>query len=648
MRVLRAGYSGSDVTLWQQFLVGQEFLHAPVTGVYDADTIQATKDFQQFYDLDVDGTAGTFTQGQAMALGFPLLSDDESEDGPNWPAKPDARPLCNADRKRIFGQFAYVPAPTAGNQEAIRIVDGWAAESIVTVEIPQLVGVQGAPGTGKVQFHKLAADQLTALFAAWEQAGLLNRVRTWGGSWAPRFIRGSRTYLSNHCLPAQETVWTTEGPAPIADLRGYKGNVWAFEGGIAVPGKMSAFFNNGRRPLLKISMRGHVLRCTPNHPLLVLRKRALPKNEWVQHTTGRGQTRALYWTEMVRAEDLRVGDRVVATRGIPDLPTQKAVDLDWAEILGLFLGDGCVHHRNGSPEHVSFCFPEGDRVKQHVIVLLTRYFGEPPRDTTGGRALAYYKQDIFSRFAPYDHKAREKRLPPEVWGWAATAKVRLLLGLLYSDGTVGVSKSCTGTGHSARYNFKLGSKSLADGVRMLLASLGFRVGRIYEIPAEDRVIKEMPTRSEVAYSIGAVDVRGILNPDADPLYLERVASASTPDQGNTRCWGYELLMPDFTHRIVQRIEQDGDADVFDIEVDRLHNFVTGGTVVSNSWATAFDINVAWNLLGAQPALKGKNGSVRELVSLAFDHGFYWGGWFGGPYNPSGRADGMHFEVYAVK
>lgn len=226
MRVLRAGYSGSDVTLWQQFLVGQEFLHAPVTGVYDADTIQATKDFQQFYDLDVDGTAGTFTQGQAMALGFPLLSDDESEDGPNWPAKPDARPLCNADRKRIFGQFAYVPAPTAGNQEAIRIVDGWAAESIVTVEIPQLVGVQGAPGTGKVQFHKLAADQLVALFAAWEQAGLLNRVKTWGGSWAPRFIRGSRTYLSNHALGSAfdiNVAWNLLGAQPA--LKGKNGSV---------------------------------------------------------------------------------------------------------------------------------------------------------------------------------------------------------------------------------------------------------------------------------------------------------------------------------------------------------------------------------------------------------------------------------------
>ena len=57
--------------------------------------------------------------------------------------------------------------------------------------------------------------------------------------------------------------------------------------------------------------------------------------------------------------------------------------------------------------------------------------------------------------------------------------------------------------------------------------------------------------------------------------------------------------------------------------------------------TAFDINVAWNGLGVQPALLGQKGSVRELVEIAFEHGFIWGGWF------TNRPDGMHFEAYKV-
>ena len=63
---------------------------------------------------------------------------------------------------------------------------------------------------------------------------------------------------------------------------------------------------------------------------------------------------------------------------------------------------------------------------------------------------------------------------------------------------------------------------------------------------------------------------------------------------------------------------------------------------NHSWATAFDVNVPQNMLGRRPALVGEPGSVRELVPVAGDLGFWWGG-FGWPPN-YGRLDGMHFEI----
>jgi hypothetical protein len=71
-------------------------------------------------------------------------------------------------------------------------------------------------------------------------------------------------------------------------------------------------------------------------------------------------------------------------------------------------------------------------------------------------------------------------------------------------------------------------------------------------------------------------------------------------------------------------------------------FVRGSkTVLSNhAFGTAFDINVNWNRLGAIPALVGQKGSVRELVQIANNNGFYWGGHFS-------RKDGMHFEIAKV-
>ncbi|HFA47423.1 MAG TPA: peptidoglycan-binding protein [Bacteroidetes bacterium] len=72
-------------------------------------------------------------------------------------------------------------------------------------------------------------------------------------------------------------------------------------------------------------------------------------------------------------------------------------------------------------------------------------------------------------------------------------------------------------------------------------------------------------------------------------------------------------------------------------------FIRGryGVLSNHAFGSAFDINVAWNGLGREPALVGQKGSVRELVEIAHKNGFYWGGHFR-------RKDGMHFEVAKIK
>jgi len=66
-------------------------------------------------------------------------------------------------------------------------------------------------------------------------------------------------------------------------------------------------------------------------------------------------------------------------------------------------------------------------------------------------------------------------------------------------------------------------------------------------------------------------------------------------------------------------------------------------VLSNhAFGSAFDINASFNALGVEPARVGDRGCVRELVTIANDHGFYWGGHF------AKRPDGMHFEVANIQ
>lgn len=58
---------------------------------------------------------------------------------------------------------------------------------------------------------------------------------------------------------------------------------------------------------------------------------------------------------------------------------------------------------------------------------------------------------------------------------------------------------------------------------------------------------------------------------------------------------------------------------------------------NHSWGSAFDINSEENWLGKPDAIIGARGCLRELVHIANEEGFYWGGHFG-------NKDGMHFEI----
>jgi len=225
LQTLKLGSTGADVVAWENFLAGQGFYWVEVDGTFDADTNQATIDFQKEHGLTADGTVGPKTYAEALKLGFPGVVDTSTEEnGPNYPPPPSFPSLSYQERANVFGTFTFQPAGSALNPEAIRITDNWPGNNIVSVDIPQLAGIKGAPS--HVSFHKKGAKQLQDLFKAWEEAGLLALILTWDGAWAPRFVRGSRTYLSNHAFGSAFDInarWNPLGVVPA--LVGKQGSV---------------------------------------------------------------------------------------------------------------------------------------------------------------------------------------------------------------------------------------------------------------------------------------------------------------------------------------------------------------------------------------------------------------------------------------
>jgi len=222
----------TDIFAWQNFLHGRGFAlpRFGVDGDFGGETADATRAYQTQEGLSVTGDADAATLAHAATQGFVLPGHPTNvppeQSGPGWPPRPaDLTPPSVASQQALFGPLEAVSAPIEGNPEAIRIINGF-AQNIVRVPIPELAGISGAPGNGSIWWHQKATAQIQALWTAWGRAGLVGRVLGWGGSYVPRYIRGSTTQLSNHAFGVAfdiDVPWNMLGAQPA--LVGHTGCV---------------------------------------------------------------------------------------------------------------------------------------------------------------------------------------------------------------------------------------------------------------------------------------------------------------------------------------------------------------------------------------------------------------------------------------
>lgn len=228
-----------------QQLAAKERLGTPLSGVYTAqhegvtytiqvfalDTLYAGPDGQirrmsaleKPADVQAWKPASASLPEQPAAVTFsappPNVSSTPVRD-PNWPPFPNFKPLPNrAARDAAFGAFSF----TRGEGNKINIDPAWVQANICEVTIPQL---QRLIGNRKVRFHRRVVDQLLAMWAAWESAGLLHLILTYDGDWYPRVMAGNSSEISMHAYGAAFDInvkWN--GFLARATLVGDKGSV---------------------------------------------------------------------------------------------------------------------------------------------------------------------------------------------------------------------------------------------------------------------------------------------------------------------------------------------------------------------------------------------------------------------------------------
>ena len=123
------------------------------------------------------------------------------------PAPPQTlRPYSEAEMVATYGDPRADP-------------DAWAAENVVAVRIPQLVGVPGPDGVasdGNVAFHRLGTRSLSDLFAAWELAGLMSKVLSFDGGHASQSTHGEGTDAHAWAIAFDiNAKWNPAGNEPV-------------------------------------------------------------------------------------------------------------------------------------------------------------------------------------------------------------------------------------------------------------------------------------------------------------------------------------------------------------------------------------------------------------------------------------------------
>ncbi|MHC5363139.1 M15 family metallopeptidase [Myroides sp. LJL110] len=196
IQTLKPNTTNPLIIQWKRFqsLIGN--YSGLIDDYYDAAFLACIKRYQNKKKLVCDGNIGNKTWFEAYKDGMKFFYTQTKD----FPIKPEFSCLESDELLfQTFGEIEFIHQPTRDNPERVLIVNDFETQNIVQVDIPQLKHIFGAKDR-VIRFHRKAREQLRGFFNEVEKQGMLSLLLSYGGSYNPRFIRGSTTKLSNHCF----------------------------------------------------------------------------------------------------------------------------------------------------------------------------------------------------------------------------------------------------------------------------------------------------------------------------------------------------------------------------------------------------------------------------------------------------------------
>lgn len=362
-------------------------------------------------------------------------------------------------------------------------------------------------------------------------------------------------HILPYCLTGDSYVYTRAKPRPISEIK--KGDVvLSWRDGDLLECPVSEVISSGRKAIFAIKTRTHTLKCSAEHPLLVVRRIGeigqVGKN-----------TKNMFAYSWVRADNLTTDDYVVTSFLMPTSNEKPKFSASMMYLLGIYLGDGCIIHTQHSLA-LDLSLPSFGR-KAYIREKCAQILAE----TSSNKICEIDKYHIRLNDAKlcrtilaqgFGRIGREKLIPNWVFEQPPSLIRPLIEGIIDSDG----SKPHP---HLNTYTVKMANKRLISELKLLAEKVGYRANNIHvERPHKAMRKDGVQIQSSEAYS---VQISKFAKPRvSDSGYLTGVKRFfGTPSS--------------FQYEKIRKITNIGEAETFNIEVQNSHNFIADGFVVHN-------------------------------------------------------------------
>jgi FeS assembly protein SufB len=384
------------------------------------------------------------------------------------------------------------------------------------------------------------------------------------------------------CLAGDTRVWTaSRGFVPIKDVQPGD-HVFALdeETGSFVVAPVKGGAQTDVRQTYEVTVNGHTIRATDNHPFLVL---ADERKE--------GRVRARYARRWKTVGELKVGDLVAVPRELPDFGASKALaplhdpdgrarvpvttsrDLMW--LLGYLLGDGHLES-NGRTHRVQFAVPERDaEVRAEIMRIVRELFGLDVHPGVDGLSLVVHSPVLveWMQDLGFVGAAYTKQVPAWVFTLPREERLAFLGGWVDAGGYARPERG------GAILLTSVNEALLRQAAELAVLS-GLRAAGPWKFTSRHPYTAG---RAVVGFRL---DISGVLEQLGcrNPRRTER-SGRRRSHPSNTTAKGATVRAHRTQHlgfAPVTAIEPADVEAVYDVEVDGPHNFIAEGMVVHNS------------------------------------------------------------------